>query len=204
MDDDHETNIYSIYDDDHHSLNIGNLKDSSYLFRKPLLALVIVATGLALVTMSVGRGGLVNLTGSSSAFAQGEQKFTAKLTGKDEVPPKDTKATGDAEFNLSADGNKMTYVVNVMNMDKLTMAHIHSGKVGENGPPVAWLFNSTTPSGPMNGMLSKGNITASDLVGPLKGKQMSDLVKLINDGQAYANVHTEPNPKGEIRGQISK
>jgi hypothetical protein len=56
----------------------------------------------------------------------------------------------------------------------------------------------------MNGMLSKGNITASDLVGPLKGKQMSDLVKLINDGQAYANVHTEPNPKGEIRGQISK
>ena len=172
--------------------------------RKPLLALVIVATGLALITMSVGRGGLVTLTGSSSAFAQGEQKFTAKLTGKDEVPPKDTKATGDAEFNLSADGNKMTYVVNVMNMDKVTMAHIHSGKVGENGPPVAWLFNSTTPSGPMNGMLSKGNITASDLVGPLKGKQMSDLVKLINDGQAYANVHTEPNPKGEIRGQISK
>ena len=105
--------------------------------RKPLLALVIVATGLALITMSVGRGGLMTLTGSSSAFAQGEQKFTAKLTGKDEVPPKDTKATGDAEFNLSVDGNKMTYVVNVMNMDKVTMAHIHSGKVGENGPPVA-------------------------------------------------------------------
>jgi hypothetical protein len=173
--------------------------------RKPLLALVIiVAIGLALVTISAGRSGLVTSTSTSSAFAQGEQKFTAKLTGKDEVPPKDTKATGNAEFNLSADGNKMTYVVNVMNIDKVTMAHIHSGKVGENGPPVVWLFNSTTPSGPMNGMLSKGNITASDLVGPLKGKQMSDLVKLINDGQAYANVHTEPNPKGEIRGQISK
>jgi CHRD domain len=171
-----------------------------------LLALVIiVAIGLALVTISAGRSGsLVTSTSTSSAFAQGEQKFTAKLTGKDEVPPKDTKATGDAEFNLSADGNKMTYVVNVMNIDKVTMAHIHSGKVGENGPPVVWLFNSTTPSGPMNGMLSKGNITASDLVGPLKGKQISDLVKLVNDGQAYANVHTEPNPKGEIRGQISK
>lgn len=173
--------------------------------RKPLLALVIiVAIVLALVTISAGRSGLVTSTSTSSAFAQGEQKFTAKLTGKDEVPPKDTKATGDAEFNLSADGNKMTYVVNVMNIDKVTMAHIHSGKVGENGPPVVWLFNSTTPSGPMNGMLSKGNITASDLVGPLKGKQISDLVKLVNDGQAYANVHTEPNPKGEIRGQISK
>jgi hypothetical protein len=173
--------------------------------RKPLLIIVIVAMGVALVTMSAGRGGgLVTSTSSSSAFAQGEQKFTAKMAGKDEVPPKDTKANGTAEFNLSADGNKMTYVVNVMNIDKVTMAHIHSGKVGENGPPVVWLFNSTTPSGPMNGMLSQGNITATDLVGPLKGKQMSDLVKLINDGQAYANVHTEPNPKGEIRGQISK
>ena len=92
-----------------------------------------------------------------------------------------------------------------MNMDKVTMAHIHQGKVGENGPPVVWLFNSSSnPSGPMNGMLSQGKITSNDLVGPLKGKQMSDLVKLINDGQAYANVHTQPNPKGEIRGQISK
>ena len=49
-----------------------------------------------------------------------------------------------------------------------------------------------------------GYITSSDLVGPLKGKQISDLVKLINDGEAYVNVHTETNPKGEIRGQISK
>ncbi|HZI70515.1 MAG TPA: CHRD domain-containing protein, partial [Nitrososphaeraceae archaeon] len=67
-----------------------------------------------------------------------------------------------------------------------------------------WLFNSSNPTGPKNGMLSQGNITSNDLVGPLKGKQMSDLVKLINDGQAYANVHTQPNPKGEIRGQLSK
>jgi len=91
-----------------------------------------------------------------------------------------------------------------MNIDKVTMAHIHSGKTGENGPVVVWLYNSSTPSGPMDGMLSQGNITSNDLVGPLKAKQMSDLVKLINGTQAYVNVHTEPNPEGEIRGQISK
>jgi hypothetical protein len=162
--------------------------------RKILMVLgIAAAVSLALIASSV-----------TSTFAQGEQKFTAKLTGKDEVPPKDTKANGTAEFNLSADGKMMTYMINVMNIDKVTMAHIHSGKVGENGPVVVWLYNSTTPSGPINGMLSQGNTTANDLVGPLKGKQMSDLVKLINDCQAYANVHTEPNPKGEIRGQISK
>jgi hypothetical protein len=145
----------------------------------------------------------ISLT-STAAFAQAEQKFTAKLTGKDEVPPKNTKATGTAEFNVTANGKTMIYKVNVMNMDKVTQAHIHSGKQGVNGPPVVWLYNSSKASGPMNGMLSQGNITSSDLVGPLKGKQISDLVKLINDSQAYVNVHTETDPKGEIRGQVSK
>jgi hypothetical protein len=161
----------------------------------------IVTAVLALAALvSVSSGSPVTLS-----HAQGEQKFTAKMTGKEEVPPHDTKATGNAEFTLSADGKTMSYKVDVMNIDKVTMAHIHQGKVGENGPPVVWLFNSSSnPTGPMNGMLSQGKITSNDLVGPLKGKQMSDLVKLINDGQAYANVHTEPNPKGEIRGQISK
>lgn len=163
---------------------------------------IVAAMVLAIIATSVSFSS-ISLT-STAAFAQGEQKFTAKLTGKDEVPPKNTKATGTAEFNVTADGKTMTYKVNVMNMDKVTQAHIHSGKQEVNGPPVVWLYNSSKPSGPMNGMLSQGNITSSDLVGPLKGKQISDLVKLINDGQAYVNVHTETNPKGEIRGQVSK
>jgi CHRD domain len=169
--------------------------------RKTPRLIGIVTAALALAALvSVSSDSLVTLS-----YAQGEQKFTAKMTGKDEVPPHDTKATGTAEFTLTADGKTMSYKVNVMNIDKVTMAHIHQGKVGENGPPVVWLFNSSSnPTGPMNGKLSEGKITSNDLVGPLKGKQISDLVKLINDGNAYANVHTQQNPKGEIRGQISK
>jgi CHRD domain len=41
------------------------------------------------------------------------------------------------------------------------------------------------------------------LKGPLEGKQITDLVKLIEEGRAYTNVHTEQNPDGEIRGQLS-
>ena len=163
--------------------------------RKFISILGLVTVSLALLTMSSASGSVAPMI----------QQFAANMTGKEEVPPKDTKATGDAEFTklLFSRSGKMSYRVNVTNMDKVTMVHIHLGKVGENGPPVVWLFNSTSnPTGSVNGMLSRGSFNSSDFVGPLKGKQMSDLVKLIDNGQAYVNVHTQPNPNGEIRGQI--
>ena len=52
-------------------------------------------------------------------------------------PPTNTKATGTAEFTLNSDGKTMSYNVDVNNIDKVTMAHIHQGKIGENGPVVA-------------------------------------------------------------------
>ena len=43
----------------------------------------------------------------------------------------------------------------------------------------------------------------SDLEGPMKGKEISDLVSAMSSGVTYVNVHTQANPNGEIRGQIS-
>ena len=125
------------------------------------------------------------------AFAQGAQKkFTANLSGKNEVPPVDTKASGTAQFQLSADGKEINYELNVKGMNNFMMAHIHQGKSGENGQPVVMLS------------MGKAKITSGDLEGPLNGKQVSDLVKFIEDGNAYVNVHTQQNQNGEIRGQI--
>jgi hypothetical protein len=88
-------------------------------------------------------------------------------------------------------------------MQKVTASHIHQGKAGTNGPVVVTLFKTNSPSATTNGLLSKGTITATNLEGPLKGKQISDLISMIKSGNAYVNVHTEANPKGEIRGQLS-
>jgi hypothetical protein len=70
------------------------------------------------------------------------------------------------------------------------MAYIHQGKPGEVGQPIA--------------MLSVGNaiIPSTNLQGPLTGKQMSDLVKILEKYDTYVNVHTEQNQNGKIRGQI--
>jgi CHRD domain len=121
---------------------------------------------------------------------QSSQTFTAKLTGKDEVPPVNTQATGMAQFQLSADGKELNYNLSAMNLQGFMMAHIHQGKPGENGQPVAPL------------QMGKGKISSSDLQGPLAGKQIPDLVNIMKNGETYANVHTQQNQNGEIRGQI--
>jgi len=127
--------------------------------------------------------------------------FDAKMTGKNEVPPHETTATGTATFTAIGT-NSITYTVHVKNMQMVTAAHIHQGKAGENGPVVAVLYTTTTPSAMTNGELAKGTITATNLEGPLAGKQITDLISMIQSGGAYANVHTTANPMGEIRGQI--
>lgn len=132
----------------------------------------------------------------SAAYAQ-EQKFTASLSGSQEVPPNTSTAKGLAWFKPI--GNTVWYEVNVTGIDKATMAHIHGAKAGENGDPIANLQITATTKG----SLAQGNITPSDLTGSLAGKSISDLVSKMQSGETYVNVHTEANPNGEIRGQIS-
>jgi hypothetical protein len=150
--------------------------------------ILAVVSALAFVILS----NLVMVQQSVYAQQQSSQTFTAKLTGKDEVPPVNTQATGMAQFQLSSDGKDMNYDLSATNLNGFMMAHIHQGKAGENGQPL---------TAPLS--IGKGKITSSDLQGQLAGKQISDLVDIINNGQAYVNVHTDKNQNGEIRGQIT-
>jgi hypothetical protein len=158
------------------------------------------AIGAALLTLCVVGTGL-----STSVLAQ-QEKFSAKLSGSNEVPPVTTSGSGVATFQLSANGKSLDYQLNLTNMNSVMGAHIHNGKQGENGPVVAGLFNpsmTAPPTGAINGQLKKGTLTSADLSGPLAGKQISDLVTMIKSGVAYVNVHTTQHQNGEIRGQIS-
>ena len=119
-----------------------------------------------------------------------------------------TAGSGIAIFQLVAVGHQqiISYQLNLENMTGVTGAHVHSGKQGENGPLVADLFNPSMggpPTGAINGQLTKGSLTSSDLTGPLAGQQISALVNMIRSGEAYVNVLTTQNQKGEVRGQIS-
>ena len=152
-----------------------------------ILAIVIAGGTYSFLTTT-------NLT--SEVFAQSE-KFNAKLTGKEEVPPVDTQATGMAEF--MPNGENVNYVINATNIKNVTEGHIHTGVNGTNGPIVVTLFMAEPNTNDVN---EKGSITADKLRGPLEGKTITDLVASMKNGSTYANIHTDLKPNGEIRGQI--
>jgi hypothetical protein len=62
-------------------------------------------------------------------------------------------------------------------------------------------------------VLAQGTIDAGDLIGPMAGAKLDELIEQIRSGNAYANVHTNDGTDppgsgpgdyriGEIRGQI--
>ena len=117
--------------------------------------------------------------------------------------PGTSLGTGLATFRLSEDGQSLRYRLSVFHITGVFQAHIHLNGAGVNGPVVAFLFKSATPTGEVDGLLSEGTITADSLVGPLFGHPFSELLTDIRSGDAYVNVHTLPNhPGGEIRGQV--
>lgn len=154
----------------------------------------MLATIFTVALASIGITTTNSLT--SPVFAQ-DQKFTAKLSGQDEVPPTTSQATGMAEFTVM--GDSVEYTVNASGMQGVTAGHIHSGKQGENGPVVVTLFKNDSPTSEVS---ETGSITPDKLEGPMAGKQLTDLAAAMSNGDTYVNVHTEQNPNGEIRGQI--
>ena len=162
--------------------------------RKPVFAVTLI------ILLALG------LSGVAAEPASRSQNFVAPLSGAEEVPPADTRARGLAKFHLSQDGTELHYKLIVANIENVTQAHIHLAPVGVNGPVVAWLYPDSPPAqlieGRFNGVLATGAITSSDLVGPLAGESLEDLLDTIRAGNTYVNVHTSQFPPGEVRGQI--
>jgi hypothetical protein len=176
------------------------------MMKTKIMSIVVAAVVSITLSMTavVGPVGVIALIPNEATAQQqqGNQEFNTILTGASEVPPVQTNASGFAELAVEDGGNSVEYDIVVIKIDRVTQAHIHQGNSSEAGPIIATLFNASTPIGPTTGELTDGFITSANLVGPLQGKQLSDLIALMQNGTAYVNVHTEQNPDGEIRGTI--
>lgn len=148
---------------------------------------------------------IASLFGTVAAAKSDVMTMTTQLSGAGEVPAVDTPARGVAIIKFTEAG-ELTFKLNAANIENVLQAHIHIGPAEANGPVVAFLYPDGPPPvlipGRFGGTLASGTITAADLVGPLTGGTIADLLDEIRAGNAYVNVHTVQNPAGEIRGQI--
>ena len=107
-----------------------------------------------------------------------------KLSGANEVPPVTTAASGTGTINVADDGS-VSGSVKVTGLTG-TMAHIHVGAAGKNGPVIIPL----TPSA--NG----------EWAVPAGAKLNAEQMKSYKAGELYVNVHTETHKGGEVRAQL--
>jgi hypothetical protein len=140
----------------------------------------------------------------SSTGAEASTRFEAVLSGQEEVPAVTTTASGRTEFQLLRNGTELTYTLAVSNIQNVTMAHIHRGARGQNGPIIAYLFGPVPGfSATTSTTLKSGSLTAADVIAVAGFNGSFDaLVEEMRQGNTYVNVHTTTRPAGEIRGQI--
>lgn len=149
------------------------------------------------------------------------RNHTTPLSGREEVPVRETHATGNAIYKISPDGNSIEYKLIVANIENVFMAHIHIGAAGTSGSVAVWLYPSTAAGpgpqggGPINGIIASGTITVAELQ-PATGNwdgTWETLLAAIRSGGAYTNVHTSDGVDpintgpgdffgGEVRGQF--
>ena len=113
-------------------------------------------------------------------------KLTATLSAASEVPPINSKASGEADVHIDVKDYKLSWTVKYSDLSGIvTGAHFHGPALeGANADVVV----------PINGDLSspiKGEAT-------LTAEQTAELL----EGKWYLNLHTATHPNGEIRGQV--
>jgi opacity protein-like surface antigen len=117
---------------------------------------------------------------AGAAFAA-DVKLT--LTGDQEVPPVKTEGKGSGTITIADDGSVSGSVTTTG--VKGTMAHIHQGAAGTNGPVIVpFVKDGDTYKAPPGAKLSAEQMAA------------------FKAGNLYFNVHSDAHKGGEVRGQL--
>jgi CHRD domain len=164
-----------------------------------LLAVFLVGAALIVSGVSLARGG-DNDNGRTSA----------RLIGYEEVPAIVTDGRGSFSARIRNDSIEYTLRYDGLEGGTVLFAHIHIGQRDVNGGVSAFLCGGggKPPCPPADDAEVEGTITPANVVGPagqgVAAGEFADLIAAIKAGVAYANVHTQTYPGGEIRGQLGK
>lgn len=141
------------------------------------------------------------VTAQTPTPAPGTSQWKATVTGASEVPATSSTATGEFTATLDETNKTFSWVLNVPNITNATMAHLHQGAAGTNGPVVLPLFTPPLSQTSANSINTSSVSREFNLSGPLMNN-WDAFVTAVKAGNIYVNVHTTANPGGEIRGQV--
>src|ERR1700733_3563234 len=121
---------------------------------------------------------------SAAGIAVHSADIAVKLSGDQEVPAVASSATGVGTIVIKND-KSVSGSIKTAGIDG-TVAHIHLGEPGKNGPPIVTLTK-----------------TADNTWSVPAGSQLTDeQYKSFKDGNLYVNVHSAEHKGGEIRTQL--
>ena len=129
----------------------------------------------------------------------GVEVYTATLTGAAERPNPVSKtltrdlggSAGTAQVTVI--DNLVSWVVNVVDIDSLTLGHIHRGVADSAGGVMVNLAPAPLNVVNYTGIAAQGSAVVHDSV-----------LTHMRNGAAYINLHTLDNGGGEIRGQLTR
>lgn len=125
-------------------------------------------------------------------------RLASDLSTDQEVGAVNSPASGTARLS-ARDGTRLDIQIRFRETTgPLTMAHLHLGQEGINGPVVVDLG-----TGIVNNQVNL-SVDSSNVFGPLADVE-DPFLALLNElaaGNIYINLHTEAFPGGELRGQV--
>lgn len=119
-----------------------------------------------------------------ASLAVSAQSMKVNLSGAQEVPPVMTSASGVGSIMVGPDGS-VSGTITTTGVEG-TMAHIHEGAMGQNGPVIVPFTK-----------------TADNVWSAPAGAKLTDAqLQSLKSGNLYLNVHSAANKPGEIRAQL--
>jgi len=161
----------------------------SRTIKRGVVAVAVPAVGLFAWSTLAGAGHAntvleTELRGRNEVSADGSRRNVGDSNGRGEA----------YVFGIDGDPNTLCYVLTVEKIEPATMAHIHKGAAGTNGPVVV---NLAAPAdGNAADCLTQGE--EGKFVG---GQTVQEI--LANPEGFYVNVHNAKFPGGAIRGQLA-
>jgi len=137
-----------------------------------------------------------------------------RLRAFEEVPAVSSNGVGRFRAVIEDDGSSVSWELDYSSLrGTVAQAHIHFAQRGVNGGIVVFLCSNlgNGPAGtqacPPKPASISGTFTAADMIGGAAAQgiapgELHELLRAIRAGSAYANVHTDLFPGGEIRGQL--